>query len=86
MYFDFYDSYPRRNQAEPSTDKFKVDADVENNRLLLWANNIELEEVMNLMAKLGEVPDQRGKGTTVRSIEIEPGESTRELLERLRQA
>ncbi len=86
MYFDFYDSYPRRNQAEQSTDKFKVDADVENNRLLLWANNIELEEVMNLMAKLGEVPDQRGKSTTVRSIEVEPGESTRELLERLRQA
>ena len=43
-------------QEEKSNDKFRVDADVENNRLLLWANPIEMEEVMNLLAKLGESP------------------------------
>jgi len=88
-YFEYFDPWGgggRRNQDEQRTDKFRVDADTENNRLLLWANEIELEEVVNLMAKLGEIPDRNGGSSTVRSMDLDPDEDTAELLERLQRA
>ncbi|HND50904.1 MAG TPA: secretin N-terminal domain-containing protein, partial [Pirellulaceae bacterium] len=60
-----YDPYrSRRETPEPERDKFRVEGDVENNRLLLWANDIEVEEVTNLLVKLGEIPPRRN-GETV---------------------
>jgi type II secretory pathway component GspD/PulD (secretin) len=57
---------------------------VEFNRLLLWANEIELREVENLLVKLGEIPARGANSSTMRVIDIEPGEDTEELLKRLR--
>jgi len=74
------------SQEEQSTDKFRVDADVENNKLLLWANQIELDEVYKLLAKLGEIPARGSNTNTVRVLNVEPGEDTAEALERLRRA
>mgnify|MGYP006955170927 CR=1 FL=1 len=57
-------------------DKFRVDADVEYNRLLLWANDIELKEVENLLAKLGYLPvggkdrTDRARAAALRRFEI----------------
>jgi hypothetical protein len=73
-------------QEEQSTDKFRVDADVENNKLLLWANQIEMDEVYKLLAKLGEIPARGTNTNTVRVLNVEPGEDTAEALERLRRA
>jgi hypothetical protein len=85
FYYDF-GYYGGRQQEETSSDKFRVDADVENNRLLLWANQIELDEVMNLLAKLGEVPARGANTNTVRVLNVEPGEDAADALERLRRA
>lgn len=49
--------------------KFRVSADTENNRLLLWTNDIEMKEVHNLLVKLGETPSQEGSSDRVRVIE-----------------
>ena len=69
-----------------SQDKFRVDADVENNKLLLWANEVELREVWVLLEKLGEVPPRGGNPDTIRVIDAAPGEATERLLEQIRRA
>ncbi len=71
---------------EASADRFRVDADVENNRLLLWANEIELGEVRNLLVKLGEIPPEGGRRDTVRMLDLPPGAESDRLIERLRSA
>ncbi|MCR4411548.1 MAG: hypothetical protein NUV77_03875, partial [Thermoguttaceae bacterium] len=81
--FDFF-GQDRRGQSDESQSKFRVEADVENNRLLLKANPIELEEVKQLLVKLGEMPAGAGRGSTVRTLDLPPGQQTDELLERIR--
>ncbi len=85
-YFDFYDPFSMggRQQQNDSNDKFKVDADVENNRLLLWANEIELREIENLLIKLGEIPPQGGDSRTRRSFENLDPDDAEQVLERIR--
>jgi len=85
-YYGYY-SYGRSSSStekEEGNGKFRVDADIENNKLLLWANEIELAEVENLLAKLGEIPTRGGNPDTVRVIDSTPrGEELQELFERL---
>jgi hypothetical protein len=85
-YFDFYDPFMMggRSSQTDSNDKFKVDADVENNRLLLWANEIELREIENLLVKLGELPPPGGNRTTQRYLDNLDPEDAEKLLERVR--
>lgn len=86
-YYDFfYSPYRRNDQAEQSEDKFRVDADVENNRLLLWANEVEMQEVHNLLVKLGEVPPQGGREDRIRVLGAIPPEEVGQLIEKLRLA
>jgi hypothetical protein len=73
-----------RSSQSDSSDKFRVDADVENNRLLLWANEIELREIENLLIKLGELPPAGGNRNTRRFVENLDPEEADELLERIR--
>lgn len=84
FYYYFGGDFGR--QEEQSTDKFRVDADVENNKLILWANQVEMEEVMKLLAELGEIPARGVNNKTVRVLQLEPGEGTAEALERIRRA
>src|SRR5207244_855456 len=74
----------RDTAADDESRKFRVDADVENNRLLLWANEVELQEVHNLLVKLGELPPAGGNQNTVRIIDDLPADEAEELLERIR--
>ena len=74
---------PGRGQ-DKKPDEFRVDADVEYNRLLLWANEIEMEEVNNLLVKLGEIPPEGGDSSTVRVLNVLPGPEKDKLLERIR--
>lgn len=83
-YYNPYGSSERRTEDE-SSDRFRVDADTENNRLLLWANEVEMNEIKNLLVKLGEIPAAGANPERVRVIDLDPEEAQR-LLERVRQA
>lgn len=85
-YFDFYSPYGRSSNETKETDQFRVDADTANNKLLLWANEIELQEVNNLLAKLGEIPIRGGNPERLRVLDALPPDQMQQLLERLRQA
>lgn len=65
--------------------KFKVSADTENNRLLLWVNDIELREIHFLLEKLGEVPPREGNPDTLRVFDMGTPEEAEKFLEKLRQ-
>jgi len=80
----YYDPFGSRNQEEDKSSKFRVDADVENNRLLIYANEIELEEIQNLLVKLGEVRPNDGQRSTVRVLNVS-GEQADEFLRRLQE-
>jgi len=84
-YYSFY-SYGRQQEDTKSKDKFRVDADVVNNRLLLWANEIELEAVENLLVQLGEIPpggdSQRGR---LRTLDLGSSRSAQDLVKKLKE-
>ncbi|MEX2288429.1 MAG: secretin N-terminal domain-containing protein [Planctomycetaceae bacterium] len=75
-----------RSQTTQKQDKFRVEGDVEGNRLLLWANDVEEKLVDDFLVEMGELPPPGGNRDTVRRIEISPGRQTEELLERLQRA
>jgi len=86
-YYGYYSyRYGSRRSDEDEKDEFRVDADVEGNRLILWANEIELKEVTNLLVKLGEIPEAGANRSPVRVIDATPGEETLEYLEQLQRA
>jgi len=60
----------RRQTETTNRNRFRVDADIENNRLLLWANDIEIQEVQKLLVKLGEIAEPGSPGGRVRTLEF----------------
>jgi len=82
-YYGFWDSRPQPS-GESSTDKFRVDADVVGNRLLVWANDVEMEEIRKLLVKLGEVSSEGSNLERVRVLDIDAGEDAPHLLEQIR--
>ena len=86
-YMDYMYGYSfsrrNRNQESESADQFRIDADVANNRLLVRANDVELEEVVSILVKLGEIPKTAGNGGMTRVLNITPGENTAEFLKQL---
>jgi len=78
----FYDDFSRQNKEE-TTDKFWVEADVERNRLLLRANEVELAQVQELLTELGEIPSGQRNLATMRIVPAAPGEETERFLKRL---
>ena len=81
----FFGDSPRRDGAE-NNKEFRVDADVEHNRLLLWANPVELTAVEALLAKLGEIPASGNAAGNIRVIDGGDPRETQELIERIRRA
>ncbi len=81
-YYDPY-GYGGGSQQADKADRFQVDADIEHNRLLMRATEAELAEVRELLAKLGELPDNVA-GPRVRMVPAAPGAETQQLLERLK--
>jgi len=84
-YYSYY-GYGRQQEDTQSKDKFRVDADVVNNRLLLWANEVELEAVENLLVQLGEIPSggdsQRGR---LRTLDLGTHQSAQDLVKKLKE-
>jgi type II secretory pathway component GspD/PulD (secretin) len=87
-YYSFWDDYygDQNNKKKDTIQGFGVDADVENNQLLLWANEIELERVRELLIEMGELPDGQPDLRPVRFIEPTDERHTPELLKRLQEA
>ncbi len=81
-YYGYFGMPSQSTNEKPN--EFRVDADVEHNWLLLWANDVESSEVQNLLVKLGEMPPKGGNPATMRVIDTGDYQEALELLERLR--
>ncbi|MDA1232808.1 MAG: hypothetical protein O2856_18725, partial [Planctomycetota bacterium] len=77
-YFDF-----NQGQEDQKEKVFRIEADIENNRLLVNANTIEMEEIRTLLMKLGELPDPSAADDGVRVFELNADEDLQELQQRL---
>ncbi len=86
-YFSFYSPFGRSNNEDEydDGDKFRVDADVEYNRLLLWCNEMEKAAVDELLVKLGEMPMPGGNPARRRVLNVENLEDAVKLIEKLQQ-
>lgn len=85
-YYGYYDFYGGRNQEESSDSGFRIQADVENNRLLLWANDSEFAEVTALLEELGAISSGNGANpNTWRVLEARDPKETEALLRRLQE-
>ncbi len=82
----FYSFYDQGREQEDDDKKFRVDADVENNRLLLWANEDELVEVRRFLVKLGELPGESGNPHTIRVLDARDKDATLRLIQQIRAA
>jgi type II secretory pathway component GspD/PulD (secretin) len=72
------------NNEDARNGKFRVEADGVNNRLIVWSNQIEHEQVMQCLAKLGEIPRRERGHDTMRVLDLGAGGNDQELLERIR--
>lgn len=82
-YFNPYGSSRSSSSSKSSNDKFTIDADVEYNRLLLRCTSFELEQVQDLLIKLGELPRPGGNPSRRRVFETGDLEDSMLLIERL---
>jgi type II secretory pathway component GspD/PulD (secretin) len=84
-WYDYYDS-GRDEKKKDTIQGFGVDADIENNQLMLWANDIELEQVHQLLVELGAIPpDGQHDVRQVRVLEQIDSKVTPQLLKRLQE-
>lgn len=85
--YPFYFSFRRNDDSddEPET-LLRVDADIENNRLIVRGTPLQLEEVRDLLVKLGEPVGERGDDRRVRTLETLGKEETAALLKKLQAA
>jgi len=83
----FYDPWYRNNEEKKEDTGFRIQADVENNRLLLWCNDNEYAEVTTMLEQLGAIASAAGKNpNTWRVLETRDPKQTAELVERLKQS
>jgi len=71
--YGFY-GFDMMAQQSPKEPSFRVEADTENNRLLVNANSIEMDEIRDLLTKLGELPDPAAANDRVRVYDLNPEE------------
>lgn len=84
-YFGYYDYYGGNNRDNDDETAFRIQADIENNRLLIWANEAEYKEVYTLLETLGAVSTGKNRLDRLRVLEAGTPEETAKLLERLKQ-
>ncbi len=81
-YWDMYDS-GRSSSSKEKKDQFRVDADVETNRLLFWASEYEMAQVKDFLESLGESPDDPVNRDTTRILDYYDDEEVKKLFEQL---
>ena len=85
-YYDPWSGYSSRGGSTTAAkEKMRVTANVRDNQLLLWVNQIELDEVNKLLVKLGEVPPAGGRTSTQRVVDASRSADTYEYLKRLKE-
>ena len=85
-YYGYY-SYRYGQQKEEDPKKgFRIDADIEKNRLLLWATPSEMTQVNDFLMKMGEIPGGDKNPNTVRMLDPRDHEATLRILEQIRNA
>jgi type II secretory pathway component GspD/PulD (secretin) len=75
-----YYGFGGQQEEEKQQDEFRVAANARFRQVLLWANESEMEQVRNLLIKLGELPPPGGSRQTVRRFEASPGPETYQYL------
>ena len=85
-YWSPWDDMGRDDDKKKPQKGFAVDADVEHNQLLIWANDAEMERVRELLVKLGETPGAQRSSSPVRFVQPGDAKATAALLDRLRAA
>jgi type II secretory pathway component GspD/PulD (secretin) len=83
--FGFFNPFASSTPTEETnTSKFRVEADVIDNRLMVWANTIELDQVYKCLSEMGEVTNRDRANDKVRVIDVGSGDDEQIMLERLR--
>lgn len=85
FYYDPWNFNSRNAASTKKTDKMRVTANVQDNQLLLWVNQMELEEVNHLLVRLGEIPPDQGRDSTVRIVDASRRPETFEYLRQLKE-
>ena len=80
-----YYGFGVNQEEEKKKDEFRVAANARYRQVLLWANEIEMEQVESLLIKLGELPPPGGSNRTIRTIDASATPETYEYLQRLRE-
>ncbi len=83
-YYSYWDSFNSSNKKK-TDDKMRVAANVQDNQVLLWANPVEMDEVQKLLVKLGEIPPEGGRASTIRIIDASKQPETLEYLKQLKE-
>ena len=81
----YYYGYGGRDEEKGNEDEFRVAANARFRQVMLWANESEMEQVRNLLVKLGELPPPGGSQRMVRRIDASSSPETYEYLLRLKQ-
>jgi type II secretory pathway component GspD/PulD (secretin) len=84
-YYD-YDYGGNDNKKKDTMQGFGCDADIENNQLLVWATDVEMERVQEFLIELGELPSGQRDTRQVRHIEPGDAKATPQLLKQLEEA
>jgi type II secretory pathway component GspD/PulD (secretin) len=79
----YYDPWESNKKKETPEDQLRVGANVQNNQLLIWANELEREEIHKLLAKLGEAPTRPQDRSRTRVIDANRSRDTFEYLKKL---
>jgi type II secretory pathway component GspD/PulD (secretin) len=80
----FYDPFDSNNKKkDDKQDELRVGANTQNNQLLIWANEMEREEIHKLLAKLGEIPTRPEDRSRRRIIDANRSRDTLEYLKKL---
>ena len=79
--FYYYDW--SQQDKKKSNDAFRVGANVQDNQLLIWANELERKEITKLLKKLNEIPSEEGQLSPFRTIDAARSPETMEYLRRL---
>jgi len=84
--YRYYGFYGSNDEDEDEDDRsFRVDADLQDNRLLVYANPVEMKEIRRLLQKLGELPDPDGDPDGIRVFELSPDDDPEALKRQLQQ-
>ncbi len=80
----YFDPFNNNDDKKSSGDEFRVAANARSRQILVWANDIEMEEVRSLLVKLGEMPPEGGSQQPFRVIDAATTPETYEYLQQLR--